>query len=432
VLTPHLNVSDFPDSAYARELGEGVGKLRFGAALERLYLLAHLQRVRLRVRCWFTIAAAFGLFDLVARIGGLTRLLGPDRGRDIVWAYVVADICSVALAVLAWSPLYRSVYMPASRIAMPIYGLALTAFVAQSMANGHAEQIATLTMFIVVVFFFAGLLFRTAVLTTLVIISTFSLSAWAFGLPMQVLVPSWIMLMITASIGVIGYRDIELSYRRNFLENALLHELVARDELSGLMNRRAFDEHLQRLWQHAQRDRRSIAVLMVDIDHFKSYNDSRGHQAGDAALRSVGQLLTRFARRPLDLAARYGGDEFVAVLYDLASEHVHDVAESIRRDIQQTELRSESFRAASGPGEHAAGSTNPKNAAAVAPSGAVTVSIGVGLVMPVPGRTLEGAIQLADEALYEAKQAGRNRVVVKGPEGHHRLQTGSFRALSVE
>jgi diguanylate cyclase (GGDEF)-like protein len=172
------------------------------------------------------------------------------------------------------------------------------------------------------------------------------------------------------------------------------------------MNRRAFDEHLLRVWQHALRDQRSIAVLMIDIDHFKRYNDDFGHQAGDLALRSVARIIQGFARRPLDLAARYGGEEFAVILYDLALPHVQEMAESLRKGVQNLQI--EPHEAEAAPGRE------------------VTVSVGVGLAAPVIGRTPQGAVQLADEALYEAKQAGRNRVVVKGTDAYMLLNTGAF------
>jgi diguanylate cyclase (GGDEF)-like protein len=141
---------------------------------------------------------------------------------------------------------------------------------------------------------------------------------------------------------------------------------------------------------------------MIDIDDFKNYNDSHGHQAGDAALRSVAQVLRDFARRPLDIAARYGGEEFSVVLYDMPRPHVQDVAERIRQAVQNAVPKF---------GEVAVS--------------AVTVSIGVGMVEPTVGRTPQGALQFADEALYEAKRAGRNCVVINGGDDvrhfRHRL-----------
>src|SRR6185312_10638814 len=152
------------------------------------------------------------------------------------------------------------------------------------------------------------------------------------------------------------------------------------------------------------RDGRTLAVLMVDIDQFKAYNDSHGHLAGDAALRAVAQGLKTLARRPLDMAGRYGGDEFIAVLYDLPAERVQELAERLRQGVQEGERN--------------------QNGPARAP---ITVSIGCAVIVPGQNRTPQGAVQLADEALYDAKQSGRNRVVLKGMDDYRRLETGSFR-----
>jgi diguanylate cyclase (GGDEF)-like protein len=277
-----------------------------------------------------------------------------------------------------------------------------------AVAHGREEQLAALAVNLVAVFFFAGLMFRQAVLTATVMIVAFAGTALAAGLSQSLLLRSMVIMTLTTATAALIYRDVEQAYRRNFLEHALICELVAHDRLSGLMNRRAFDEHLLRVWQHALREQRSIAVLMIDIDHFKRYNDEFGHQAGDAALRGVAQIIQRFARRPLDIAARYGGEEFALILYDQPLAHVRDTAERLRESVQSLRIRPP------------------------APDGTAwrrtTVSVGVGAVAPIRGRTAEGAVQLADEALYEAKQAGRNHVVVKGADAYSLLDTGTFRA----
>lgn len=416
-LTPgRFNPDEFPDSAYARELRTGVARLCFAPELEALYAQAHLERLRLRVRIWFSLNCLLALFGIAGWAFG-------QAPRGLVWwAYALADAAAFVLAWLAWTSAYERRYMPVARVLVPILGASIAVFIAQGMASGIGQLIGVLTINILAVFFFAGLLFRAALLATAAILTAFTAAAMHYG-GAPTLLAGLPMLLIIAIIGIVSYRDIERSYRRNFLESALMAELIARDELSGLMNRRAFDEHMLRLWQHAQRDRRSMAVLMIDIDQFKAYNDAHGHQAGDGALRTVAQLLKGSARRPLDLAARYGGDEFVAVLYDLSREHVADIAEHLRRAVQEAVLKP-----ASGPG-------GTEATAAIAPAAGattVTVSVGVGVVVPVMGRTFQGAVQLADEALYQAKQSGRNCVVIKAAEDYYRLNTGSFRASAIE
>jgi diguanylate cyclase (GGDEF)-like protein len=391
--TSKLNLDDFPDSAYANELRRGLARLRFEAPLEAEYRTAHLERVRLRVRIWFSVTMVLSILFTIDQV----RRDGVWNPNSIAHLSVLLP-CTVALVWLAWSPGYERFFLPASKVLVTLFGALIAAFIAIAVAQGREEQLAALTVNLVAVFFFAGLMFRQAILTSAVMIVTFTAAALAAGLPNALLLKSLVMMSLTSVIAALVYWDVEQSYRRNFLEDALISELVARDSLSGLMNRRAFDEHLLRVWQHAQRDQRLIAVLMIDVDYFKQYNDDFGHQDGDFALRSVARIIQGFARRPLDLAARYGGEEFAVILYDLALPYVEDTAERLRASVQaDAGLRRQ-----------------------------VTVSVGVGVAAPIVGRTPQGAVQLADEALYEAKQASRNRIVVKGTEAYLLLDTGAF------
>jgi diguanylate cyclase (GGDEF)-like protein len=195
----------------------------------------------------------------------------------------------------------------------------------------------------------------------------------------------------------------EKTSRMRFLEAGLLRELVARDGLTGIQNRRMFDQHILRTWNQAVRDGQRIAVLLVDIDCFKDYNDRYGHQAGDECLRAVAVSLSQCARRPLDFVARYGGEEFAVVLYEASREYVAEVLTRIQRSVAELNIAHEASRVAS----------------------RLTVSIGAAFILPGVNRTHEGLIQLADEALYAAKEQGRNRVVVMEAE-YQTLRTGRF------
>jgi diguanylate cyclase (GGDEF)-like protein len=395
MLNTGLNPLDFPASVYAHELSRDAADLRFEAPLETEYRIFHLRRVRLRVGIWFTVTivlAALFTIDAVRRLG-LWHVLPLAH-------LCVLMPCTAALVWLPRSRHYERIYLPVAGVLVTLFIALIAIFIANGLSEGRSEQLAALAVNLMGVFFFAGLMFRQAIVVSAIALLTFVVAGFAVGLPQAMLLKSMIVLTSTSLIGAIVYRDVEKAYRRNFLETALIGELIARDGLSGLMNRRAFDEHLLRVWQHALRDQRSIAVLMIDIDHFKQYNDALGHQAGDVALRSVAQVVQSFARRPLDLAARYGGEEFAVILYDLALPYVQDMAERLRQAVQGLQM---------------AGAE-------------ITVSVGVGVAAPTIGRTPQGAVQLADEALYEAKQAGRNRVVIKGSEAYRLLNTGAFKA----
>jgi diguanylate cyclase (GGDEF)-like protein len=147
-----------------------------------------------------------------------------------------------------------------------------------------------------------------------------------------------------------------------------------------------------------------VGLLLVDIDHFKAYNDACGHQKGDECLRRIAEVIAGYARRPLDLVARYGGEELVVVLYHTGSERTQELAEDLRRSVERMRI------------EHPQSPT----------SAFVTVSVGAACVRAATDRSPEGLIQLADEALYTAKHATRNCVRFQQAE-YATLSTGNFR-----
>ncbi|MBB5693166.1 diguanylate cyclase [Muricoccus pecuniae] len=173
-----------------------------------------------------------------------------------------------------------------------------------------------------------------------------------------------------------------------------LAELASTDGLTGLANRRRFDEVLNREWRRAAREESCLAVLLLDVDHFKAFNDLYGHLSGDDALREVARAIGETIRRPGDLAARYGGEEFAAVLPRTDAAGAREVAERIRGAI-----------AALGIGHEG-------NAA-----GHITASIGVAAVQPHAFSAPDAPMLLgaADSALYEAKRSGRDRVFQAPP-----------------
>lgn len=394
-----LNLDDFPDSPYARQLRDGVSTRAFDPSIEADYLIDHLERVRTRVRVWYTFAACmvtvFGTLTIMED-GWLTArtLLHLLFVFPVVWGFVV----------MIWTRHYERGFMKAAPF-VSILVMCLFAYnVAEVVVDGLGAAISTLVAFVFAAFFFSGMLYRAAVGVVVLTIVVYAVAILSLGYPVDLVAADLTMLLITAVLSGIVQRDVAIATRRGFLEAALIRDLVARDGLTGVMNRRAFDEHLQRVWQQGLRDHRRLALLLVDVDHFKAFNDTHGHQAGDSALRQVAQVLQLHARRPLDLAARYGGEEFAVILYDLDASQLATIAEQIRISVEKLRIT------------HGAPGAGP----------VVTVSIGVGAVEPAVGRSIQGAIQFADEALYQAKAAGRNRVVIRGDEEYQSLSTGTF------
>jgi diguanylate cyclase (GGDEF)-like protein len=184
---------------------------------------------------------------------------------------------------------------------------------------------------------------------------------------------------------------IKLAKREHDLRSANLHleELASIDGLSGLANRRSFNARLEAEWQRASKLRRSISLLMIDVDHFKLFNDNYGHLAGDNCLRIIATIITAMVARNSDLAARYGGEEFALLLPDAPIEKAIEIAERLRSEVDKLAIVNEG-----------------------APTGAVTVSIGVASLVPVAEQRAQTLIEAADAGLYSAKRRGRNCVVV--------------------
>ena len=174
---------------------------------------------------------------------------------------------------------------------------------------------------------------------------------------------------------------LELKQQRDLL----LH-LSLNDPLTGIANRRRFDEALTAEWSRCQRNGAPLALIMIDVDHFKAYNDLYGHLAGDECLRRVAAMLAERTGRPADLVARYGGEEFVALLPEIDREHALAMAERMRAAIHAAAL------------PHAA-----------TDHGRVTVSLGVAAPHPSRDQHPEQLVERADRALYRAKEEGRNR-----------------------
>jgi diguanylate cyclase (GGDEF)-like protein len=171
-----------------------------------------------------------------------------------------------------------------------------------------------------------------------------------------------------------------------------LATLAIEDGLTGLANRRRFDERLLEEWGRAYRERSCLALLMIDLDHFKAYNDKYGHLAGDECLRSVARVLAAEALRATDLAARYGGEEFVMLLPNTDAAGCARIGERIRGAIREAAI------------PHAQN----------LPSGIVTASIGGAVCRPGIERSAShiALVEAADQALYAAKDSGRDRLTM--------------------
>ncbi|MCB8820847.1 sensor domain-containing diguanylate cyclase [Microvirga rosea] len=198
--------------------------------------------------------------------------------------------------------------------------------------------------------------------------------------------------LLAGAIGLLGWGLVTQLKRRESAE-AKLAVLARTDGLTGLGNRRSFDERLAQEWRRSVREKSSLSLLLIDVDQFKQFNDVYGHQAGDDCLRAIARAVAGIARRPSDLAARYGGEEFVLLLPATAEKGAAQLAEELRSSVE------------------ALGLPHSRNE----PKCVVTVSVGTATLNPpsgIPSERDNALVMLADHALYDAKRQGRNKVVI--------------------
>jgi diguanylate cyclase (GGDEF)-like protein len=336
----------------------------------------------------------------------LVLSFGHDSTHDALQRLRLAAIVfgCAAITWAAFSRLYQEVYLSAARWASLVIAVFGAFEIAHRVAAGDGQMLAWLAGYGIALFFMTGLRFGAALQANLALLVSFIAGLiWNGQSAAQIMQSAGIVTMILLIVGLTYFQQ-AVRYRKAFLERGLIADLAARDGLTGLKNRRAFDEHLIRSWQQSLRDRKMLAVMFIDVDAFKKFNDRYGHKAGDIALQRIAGVVHTVAKRALDLAARYGGEELAVILYDVPRDSAIQLAEAMRSAVMNLGI------------EHLDGQ----------PLNVVTISIGVGIVRPTLARSPDGAVQLADEALYAAKRNGRNRVEIFESE-YDALSTGTFR-----
>jgi diguanylate cyclase (GGDEF)-like protein len=388
-----------PDSRYAEELGKGTNDMTFSPELEGEYRRFFLSERRSQVRAFQALLTALAVWALLASFASTPQ-------HDTL-QHLRLGVLALAFATITWSAFsrrYQESYLYIARYATLVVAVFGAFEIAHRVALGAAETASILTAYSIGLYFISGIMLRPALQTNALLLLCFVVALRLGGQSAVQILHVAGPLTLTVLIGALAGVQQAARYRKSFLERGVITDLAARDGLTGLKNRRAFDEHLIRVWQQALRDRKSLAVMFIDVDTFKKFNDRYGHKAGDTALQRIAGVVHGVAKRALDLAARYGGEELAVVLYDVPSEHAAQLAEAMRVAVMNLGI------------EHLDGM----------PLEVVTISIGVGMVRPTLARSPDGAVQLADEALYAAKRNGRNRVEIFETE-YDALSTGSFR-----
>jgi diguanylate cyclase (GGDEF)-like protein len=389
------------ESTAAQQLRNGFPWLRFGAPLESEFRLAYRKQIRgqIRVNLWLALILMCAFF--IVGHWALSRDLNSGLDRFRVGLVVPALLIGLGLT---YTRHYTRAFSPLVQVLAPLFGI--TVVLEALFAAQHGVSVFSAVVLVVIgIYLLVGMLFYAALRSALVVFVAYAIGAPLMNLPDDQSVYNFVVLFCANVVGATVCYALEKVHRTNYLEARLLTEMACRDGLTGIYNRRMLDEHLDKVWQQGGRERVFVALLLVDIDYFKAYNDYYGHQAGDECLKQVAHTLSHCARRPLDFTARYGGEEFAIVLYDARREYVDELMRQIQISMEALALK------------HPASPIHNH----------LTVSIGAAWVVPQPERSHFGFVQLADEALYEAKGTGRNRAVVMDKE-YAELSTGSFRS----
>jgi diguanylate cyclase (GGDEF)-like protein len=394
------DLGSLPDSRYAAERRRIDQGRPFSREFELEFIAARLLEDRTLIRA----SACLALL-----IAGSRLVIQGTRG--VAHGLLLFELCFVgagclALLWLSFGPLFERHYLRSAEIIVPLRNTMAAAHFAVATALGRIELLMVAPMLIMGPFFFSGLRYRVALGSGVMALSAFALMS-ALAMPHAMAVRCGLYLLIVLIGSAVAARHVETGFRERFLERYLIEELAQRDALTGAQNRRSFDDQLARIWSQAAEEHRTVAIVLIDVDHFKAYNDRYGHLAGDDALRAVAHAVQKFTRRPGDILARYGGEEFAAILQGLDGERAGHIAEQMRRAVMELGI------------EHRGSRT----------SESLTISLGVAVIEPSEARNSRGALQLADQALYQAKVKGRNGVELLDEAEYRLLTTGVFRAV---
>ncbi|MEL7536368.1 MAG: diguanylate cyclase [Pseudomonadota bacterium] len=391
------------ESPYSKQLERGFNALRFAPGLEVEFRQQYLRSIRRRVVTCIVILISFSVLAAIENRGGSAA--PPDSLLQDLRVFVVRPLSVFLLLSAFIGALYERVWLNSTPVILCIIGLIGGYSTAEYVAGGNLHAFIAMVSGLLGTFLLLGLLFwQTLVVATLIGVGYFVSLSLAAAPPDVIRFEAAVLVAMTGLALVFVYH-LEHSLRESFLQRRVLQDLGEYDAMTGLKNRRAFDVALEALWRQALRDKANLGLLMVDIDYFKAYNDYYGHQAGDRCLGAIGAIIARTSRRPLDVAARIGGEEFAVLLYGAGPEHLAAIADQILCDVQLAKI--------------------PHQRSTI--SDRISVSIGVGQVTPKMGRSPASLLQYVDEALYEAKDAGRNRVVFRD-RGYDKLVTGVFQA----
>jgi diguanylate cyclase (GGDEF)-like protein len=381
-MSPTLGTNQ--QSLAARVLAEGYGRLRFPQPLEqqfrRDHLLASQPWVRLSLLVALATTTGFAIID--HSVIHATNAV-PDVVRFGLQLPVIL-ICLLATS----RKLYARWYELLIQLVSPLFGVG-TVLMASFARPEHVALVGSRVLLVAFfMYFMLGLRAVQAVRLNAVMAVAFAAAGISGVMRSDVATYLSFALFCANVIAFAGAYALEHANRTAFLERQLLEEIASLDGLTRLLNRQTFEVRAQLLWEEAARSGKSVSVIMIDVDHFKLYNDHYGHQAGDECLRRVSAAIRTAIGETHSLVGRYGGEEIVAIRIDDVAASAREVAHRVVEHVAQLDL------------PHASSSIQR-----------VSVSVGATTQAPPLNESFSAMLKLADSALYTAKRDGRNRSV---------------------
>jgi diguanylate cyclase (GGDEF)-like protein len=361
--------------------------LRLPATLESAFRIHYLEegisRLRFGMLTGILLFTAFGFWDV-----------STFPPQVLGWSLAIRFGVSCPLMAVVLFATYRA-WSPSSldrlRLTMAFgIGVSVVAITSLAVSAGVDAQPHGLFLICVAAYTITGMRTPHAVMSGLAVLAMQVASDLLTQRPAAQMVEPAVFILSANALGYATVLSHERGARTSFLRMKLLECYADQDGLTGITNRRSFDLALEQAFQAATREKVGLAIALFDVDCFKAYNDRLGHLAGDDCLRRIARATEALARRPMDIAARVGGEEFAVLWYDASTQSAERLAAEIRSAVEDLEIE------------------RPD----AAPRHRVSVSVGAVHVQPDGSDPLD-ALADADEALYEAKRAGRDRAVVR-------------------
>ncbi|HMN44325.1 MAG TPA: GGDEF domain-containing protein [Povalibacter sp.] len=382
---PSAAPSQNEESLVSRVLAQGYGRLRFPEPLESEFRTDYRRNALRWIRMCVYVAVGTSIgFAIIDHWVIHAHNVIPD----VVRFGLQFPVLAVAL-LATYQPFYTRWYERTVQVGAALFGIGTILLASYAQPDHTALVGARILLVAFFVFFMLGMRLVQALRTNVVILAALMAAGFAGLMRPEVATYLSFALVCAIIIGTAGAYALEHANRTSFLERRLLVEIAELDGLTRLLNRQTFESRVRDTWRRAVSEQRAVTVFMIDVDHFKLYNDHYGHQAGDECLRHVASAVrSAVGTRAGDFVARYGGEEIIAVVFDRTHGEADEIARRIVAEVAALGIPHESCDCTR-----------------------VSVSVGAATQIPSIASSYDAIVRLADGALYTAKRQGRDRSI---------------------